>query len=233
MKLLWSTLVLTLCFLSSTVHAQKVAEKNLESGFLIDPSKPYVYLEFDHVGPRKPLRHDEPHMGIWLHLKNNCRVPIVIMAAFEIPSDIPGKAAMVVDEVVGDPHDFGGDGVGGGILALPGAKEMTDIVIFPNRNEAEVRSAEKTGMDKESAVRPYGYNLGYEPLASALTIIAPGKQVLFSVPANHVSETWHFEIPFRFALPNKSRIRPPYSYVAFYQEDLDRALGKAATPTTH
>jgi hypothetical protein len=60
-----------------------------------------------------------------------------------------------------------------------------------------------------------------------LTLIAPGNQVYFSVAANHVSSTWHCEIPFRLAVPNSSRIRPPYSYVAFYQEDLDRAQGKA------
>jgi hypothetical protein len=57
--------------------------------------------------------------------------------------------------------------------------------------------------------------------------------VFFSVPANHVSKIWHFEIPFRLALPNKGRIRTPYSYVVFYQEDLKDNHGSATSPTTH
>jgi hypothetical protein len=65
-----------------------------------------------------------------------------------------------------------------------------------------------------------------------LTVIAPGEQLYFSVPANHVSKSWHFEIPFRLGAPDNSRTRPPYSYVAFYQDDLDRAREKADTPTT-
>ncbi len=28
--------------------------------FVLNPEKPYVYLQFDHVGPRKPLRAGEP-----------------------------------------------------------------------------------------------------------------------------------------------------------------------------
>jgi hypothetical protein len=63
-------------------------------------------------------------------------------------------------------------------------------------------------------------------------MIPPGGQVFFSLLLNHMSKVWHFEIPFRLALPNKGRIRPPYSYVVFYQEDLH---GNAAppTPATH
>jgi hypothetical protein len=81
--------------------------------------------------------------------------------------------------------------------------------------------------------RPRGYGSQSEFDSFVLTLIAPGDQQYFSGPVNHVSKNWHFEIPFRLAVPNNSRIRPPYSYVAFYQDDLDRVQGKAATPTTH
>ena len=78
--------------------------------------------------------------------------------------------------------------------------------------------------------RPAGYNIysGFDRFE--VTLVPPGGQVLFSVPANHVGKDWHIEIPFQLAIPNNSTIRPPYSHLAFYQEDLDRAQEK--TPTT-
>jgi hypothetical protein len=237
MNLLRTILLLTLCFALFPSKAQQSTTKNTTQGsdFLIDPSKPYVYLELDHVGPRKPLRASEPNIGLWLRLKNNCTLPIVIVAAFETSLRNPQEATMVMDEVVGDPHGPGGDAMGGVYGTPHGMEEMTDIVRIPNRNEDEVRSAEKAQREdpaeKEHRARPYGYNGGYEPLAPTLTMIPPGGQIIFSLPLNHVGKTWHFEIPFRLALPNKGRTRPPYSYVAFYQEDLKNSHGNAAPPT--
>jgi hypothetical protein len=46
--------------------------------FVIDKSKPYVYLKFDHLGPREPLKYGESSKGIWLRLVNNCYLPIRI-----------------------------------------------------------------------------------------------------------------------------------------------------------
>ena len=58
-------------------------------GFLIDPSKHYVYLKFDHVGDRHPLSRDEASKGLWLRLVNNCRIPIVV-AIFNTGTADPG-----------------------------------------------------------------------------------------------------------------------------------------------
>jgi hypothetical protein len=209
--------------------------------FVTDASKPYVYLDVDHVGPRKPMREGEPDVGIYLHLTNNCALPIVIVALEVRPAN-PNAAINIEDEVVPDPHGPGGDGIGGGNYAqsgVPGLKEMDDIFISPNVNEAEVTSAElgqKRGHQGPNDVpaRPHGYNSGYEPGFRMLALIPPGGRVFFSVPANHVSTTWHFEIPFRLAVPNKSRIRPPYSYLAFYQQDLNGQTNTVPSmPTTH
>ena len=46
--------------------------------FVIDKSKPYVYLKFDHVGAREPLKYGESSRGIWLRLVNNCYLPIKV-----------------------------------------------------------------------------------------------------------------------------------------------------------
>jgi hypothetical protein len=49
------------------------------SSFVIDPSKPYVYLAFDHVGKREPFSQDEPDRGLWIRLVNNCRLPVTLV----------------------------------------------------------------------------------------------------------------------------------------------------------
>ena len=221
--------------LSALNVAQVTKESDQDySKFLIDASKPYVYLAFDHVGPRTPLRDVEPKIGLWLHLKNNCKVPIVVLAIWERKVD-PNEGIALQDEIVPEPVAPGtrGDGVGGGIIAPRGSGELLDLFHWPNTTEEEVRLAEERQRATIKPVeRPLGYGSPNGFNSFVLTVIAPGEQVYFSVPANHVSKSWHFEIPFQLAVPSHGRIRPPYSYVAFYQDDLDRAQGKAATPTT-
>ncbi len=55
-----------------------LAAQNAGHSFTIDKSKPYVYLKFDHIADRRPLSHDEVSKGLWLHLVNNCRLPIIV-----------------------------------------------------------------------------------------------------------------------------------------------------------
>ncbi|MGB8979013.1 MAG: hypothetical protein WCC32_15090, partial [Terriglobales bacterium] len=53
------------------------------------------------------------------------------------------------------------------------------------------------------------------------------ESLLFSIPVNHLSRTWHLEIPFRFDLPHK---RPshyeeniggrPYLMIGYWLSDL-------------
>jgi hypothetical protein len=76
------------------------------NAFLIDQSKPYMYLQLDHIGPsyRYPLApleiymigvnasnaeagqatqtvEQKPNQDIYLRLRNNCRIPIVVFTA--------------------------------------------------------------------------------------------------------------------------------------------------------
>jgi len=229
------------CFLTCSLNATNSGTKAGDSfeGFLIDASTPYVYLAVDHVGPRKPLRDTEPGTGIWLRLRNNCAVPVVVVASSD-PAEDAGEALWIQDEVVPNKPSSGTESMGAAIGYQSGQKELTDIFLWPNVSEAEVRGAEdamkrqpRNMTRNESAKRPHGYNDGYQPGPQVLKVIPPGKEILFSVPINHVSSAWHFEIPFRLALPQKGRIRPPYSYLAFYQDDLERSTDKMATPTTH
>jgi len=46
----------------------------------LDATKPFVYIGFDHTGPREPLRPDELARGLWLRLVNNSVLPIIVRA---------------------------------------------------------------------------------------------------------------------------------------------------------
>jgi hypothetical protein len=134
--------------------------------FRIDASKPYVYVEVDHVGPRPPLREGEPNDGIWLRLKNNCQVPIVIIT-LRASKVISGPVIGVADEVVPTPQQAAGDYGIEKILHQPGEEDFTEIFLSPNMNEAEVDSAiaEAHGRQndveqKDAKYRPHGYNHG-------------------------------------------------------------------------
>jgi hypothetical protein len=228
-----SIVIILLFLLVLTLPTPQSSNKNVvpASDFPLDPSKPYAYLVLDHVGPRQPLLDTEPKIGIWLRLKNNSRLPIVVLAVGNPPQD-PKEAITLEDEIVPNPSSDGGDRSGGGLIAPRGFEEMTDIFRFPNSTERAVRSAEEIRKNStKSPNRPLGYasRQGFDTLV--ITPILPGGDLYFSVPIDHVSKTWHFEIAFRLALTNQSQIRPPYSYLAFYQEDLDRAQGKAPAPT--
>ena len=236
MKISIAIAVLGFCVSLNALNAAQVTNESDQdySKFLIDATKPYVYLEVDHVGPRTPLRNDEPKIGLWLHLKNNCKLPIVVLVIGERKVD-PKEGIALQDEIVPDPiaPTTRGDGASGGIIAPHGSGEFLDLFRWRNMTEEEVRRAEEAQRATRKPIeRPLGYGSQNGFNSFVLTVIAPGEQLYFSVPANHVSKSWHFEIPFRLAVPNNSRIRPPYSYVAFYQDDLDRAQEKAATPTT-
>ena len=229
MKVINVVLIMTICFLHATLKAQKQVSGDITEApnILIDTSKPYVYLEFEHVGIRRPLRNGEPNHGIWLRIKNNCKLPIVVLVILEQPQN-PDKSIVLQDEVVPNRRVIGEDARSFGVLLRPEhdgtLDSMRDIVQFPNMTEDEVRGAEAAATaSKLPAQRPAGYNVfnGFNTFETKL--VAPGDQLLFSVPANHVSKDWHIEIPFRLAFPNQSSIRPPYSYLSFYQEDLDRA----------
>jgi hypothetical protein len=45
---------------------------------VLDTTKPIVYLQIDHAGPRKPAEDDEPARGLWLRLVNNSVLPIEV-----------------------------------------------------------------------------------------------------------------------------------------------------------
>jgi len=159
--------------------AQRTAAQMNKEDIRIDLSKPYVYLEMDHVGPRKSLRDGEPDMGIWLVLKNNSRLPIVVISS-KSSNDRTDEPLWVGDEVVPNVPPSGTESPGAGIGYQPGQEELTDIFLWPNTNEAEIRgaedairSAQRTPDKSDSAKRPHGYNEGHQPGPQVLRVVPP------------------------------------------------------------
>jgi hypothetical protein len=65
---------------------------------VLNESRPIVYIELDHIGPRPPVEDGEPDRGLWLRLVNNSVVPIEVN-----PMDTGPDPALrlLPDEIVG------------------------------------------------------------------------------------------------------------------------------------
>ena len=79
--------------------------QKLNPSFVIDDTKPYVYIDFERIGNRAPLSDDEPSEGLWLRLVNNCNVPIRVRT-FATGTNDPGIG--LFDEIVTSPVWGGG-----------------------------------------------------------------------------------------------------------------------------
>jgi hypothetical protein len=75
--------------LLALVHA--LFAQDTQSAFVRDAEKPYVYVAFDHVGPREPVTSGETPQGLWLRVVNNCRIPIELRT-FDLGTRDPGVA---------------------------------------------------------------------------------------------------------------------------------------------
>lgn len=88
----WAVIALAFSLSAPVSWGQTVAQ-----GFVVDASKPFVFVEFDHIGMRKPLSPSESQQGLWLRVVNNCRIPIRV-DTFDLGTGDPGMA--IFDEVV-------------------------------------------------------------------------------------------------------------------------------------
>jgi hypothetical protein len=86
-RLIWSLLLM-----ATSVYAQTT-----DTTFVLDGSKPYAYLQFDHVGPRKPIQEGEDSEGLWLRVVDNCKVPIAVKS-YGVTSGDAGVG--IFDEII-------------------------------------------------------------------------------------------------------------------------------------
>lgn len=68
---------------------------------------------------------------------------------------------------------------------------------------------------------PRGYHVS-ELLST--TTVAPGTNLLFSVPQKHVSPSWYTQIRFYFELPNARYGFGPYSVLSFVWQDIPKKV---------
>jgi len=135
--------------------------------FLIDVNRPFVYVKFDHIGPGAPRSPEEPNSRIWLRLRNNCRIAIVVRAN-GVPDDSPKDEVGLEYDVVSNPAIRG-------MLSLPtSSTDNPETRVKRDRQNSETKSDEV----------PRGY---MEEVASLVTI-GPSEEILFSMPVNHLSE---------------------------------------------
>jgi hypothetical protein len=165
------------------------------SDFVIDPSKPFVYLKFDHIGPRKPHQDGEGNIGLWLIVVNNCRIPIVFRASGGLPG---APEAVLEDEVVEDEpimQIFSSD------------QEMKDYESDLKRRKERLKH------------KPIGYSFE----VSGVARVQPGEKIVISFPLNHVDEYWYLRVKFALDLNNSSIAIGPFTYLPFYKWDIPKS----------
>jgi hypothetical protein len=205
--------------------------------FLVDPSKPYVYLKVDHLGPRTPDSEQEPATGIYLKIVNNCRLPIIVNT-FGAPAGAADYESGVMDRVVLNTTRYGDGGIEETTtwsVSVPSLLNFPEEILSPNmriakakaqaeeREKAKARAEREKAQEEANAREMAGRPTGYHCSVCSFATIPPGRAVYFSVPINHVNKKWHFEIPFRFDLRVRSPIHAPKNYVSFFWEDLPEA----------
>lgn len=161
-----------LCFLEAPALSQTTQAR---SKFLINADHPFVYVKFDHIGPGIPRSEDEPNLRIWLRLTNNCRIPILVRAN-GVPDESPKDEVGVQYAVVPNP-------------------EVEGAVVFDKPGSKEAAGQQRPQVEVQEMPRGYMFHV------ASLVRIEPGSDMLFSLPANHLSDKWHIEIPFEFELP--------------------------------
>jgi hypothetical protein len=189
---------LLLCFVVATcLQAQKnehgVPADQTAQTFRLDPHRPLVYLKFDHIGQGRRMNDQEPSTRIWLHLINNCRLPITIRGG-QLQGGLQDE--IYVDNVVRlNPPIFS--------VAESYAQAETDPPPISNTlTETESRRNHKNPANVETQPVPTGNHEARMPVgypssdAVSLETIMPDAGVLFSVPVNFVTKKWHFEISF-------------------------------------
>jgi hypothetical protein len=174
-----------LCVVGTTLLAQSPKTNN---SFLIDVNRPFVYVKFDHIGPGAPRSADEPNSRIWLRLTNNCRIPILVRAN-GVPDESPKDEVGLEWRVVPDPNIEG-------------------VVSFSTSEKEPLQTGQNSEIQK-SGLKTDEIPRGYMEEVASLVTIGPGEEVLFSMPANHLSKRWHVEIPFEFELPKGKGPRDP------------------------
>jgi hypothetical protein len=184
--------IILLLLATTAVAAQPVAPS-----FVIDENKPFVYLEFDHIGPWKPFVETEPPLGMWIKVVNNSRVPIGVRRWGDAPND---SSLIVPDEIV-----------------LP---EPT-LTITSEGSEIETEpSSSLPGPSPKPKPAPPKPPDGYSCEVCSLITIDPGKSILIALPRNHVSRDWHLRVSVVLRVSAPRAVLGPWIPLDFWEYNI-------------
>jgi len=209
-KAFWAILAFTL--LIPGAFAQQPSDR-----FVIDASKPFAYIKFDHIADRKqPLPNQSPK-GLWLRLVNNCRLPIAVSAN----GPEPGEPGVTIEyDVI--PVSTSGFPVSGRFPAPNGSSSPSHDEATPDTNTEPPK--------------------GYSTEVASLLTIPPGGNLLFSVPLDAVKECrhlegprpfsacWYLQVPFQFLLPKARNPEAPKILVDFGWQDIPKQNHENSSP---
>lgn len=203
MRIQASLLLLVAC---AGAHCQKRYAEN----FVIDHTKPYAYIKFDHIGPRTPQGPEEGNIGLWLRIVNNCRIPIVVPAS-GYPKGDKDPGVGVLDEI-----ELRKPGTSL-TMTLSNGKEITIPPQPPKTNEQPPKGYAEDNIDVFSPVD-----------------IQPGASMLFSVPLNHVSDWWNLYVRASLKVRGTSgdSYGQPYTYLIFTKNRIPPDALAKPTPQT-
>ena len=97
------TVLLAMLILGWRLHGQ---QQTGEPDFIINPDRPYLYIQFDHFGPGTPENDSEAQDRVWLRLVNNCTVSIKIVVNGFPEGHKPADEVAIQNLVVEDPPPF-------------------------------------------------------------------------------------------------------------------------------
>jgi len=110
---------------------------------------------------------------------------------------------------------------GAGVLDDVVPDEMSMKVItepaelkFSEGNSTEV--SPKSSADQAKVIHPPGYSAE----VSSMTRILPGKELLFSVPLDHVSDAWFMRVRFVLDVNKPGVGAGPYTYLDFFKSQI-------------
>jgi hypothetical protein len=183
-------LVCVLLLAAASVYAQ-----SSDTSFVLDATKPYVYLQFDHVGPRTPLHEGEPSTGLWLRIVNNCKVPIRVRSYGVTTGD---AGIGIFDEVIPVQQGLTVQAKSG---EIPLSTDENPTQKTPNESSAKMPTRHSAEL-------------------SSATLVPPGKTLLFSVPRNHVSRDWFLRVKFTLAVSSPSVGPGPFTELDFFNDQI-------------
>lgn len=207
-----------------------VAGEARQAPFALDSTRPYVYLEFDHVGRRQPLEPGESNRGLWLKFVNNCRLPVSIST---VPRENANPGITLEDEViptsgpwgVGPAETIPSPALGG--LIPPGGNVEPKPKTAHSRSGAGPVGAQVGQQPAifEGEGYPAEPPVGYSSEFITPRAVSPGESVLFSVPIEHVSPRWYIRVRFTLVVtPPVRGDEEPYSYVEFSWRNIPEKL---------